>query len=57
VLRFLLHAFAVFCLIVAAFGWLKNDTVNWFYLGIAFWCAAYLPFDDVSVPRARRADR
>ena len=54
-LRFLAHLAAVICLVIAAFGWLKNDTVSWFILGIALWCAAYLS-DPVGPPARRRTE-
>jgi hypothetical protein len=55
-LRTIVHAAAVLFLVFAAFGWLSNDTVNWFILGLACWCASYLPWDEWGPP-ARRARR
>ena len=54
-LRFLVHLAAVVFLVFAAFGWFKDAPVNWFYLGIACWCAAYLP-DYAPPARGRRTE-
>lgn len=40
--RALLLVCAVICLVLAAFDWLRNDTVSWLVLGLAFWAAAFI---------------
>jgi hypothetical protein len=45
--KLLLLIAAVVCFILTAFDWLKNDTVVWLYLGLAFWAAAFAVGEDL----------